>query len=100
MNEDEKAWSGAFREALVILLAIEIAYNVTDDKPRIQLLEQKFSQIIKSAIESGEIKSESGLPKQREGRRSYGREVPYMDYSGIPTLLCSPLNYCGGLYHA
>lgn len=97
--EDTGKFTGTFTEALVIMLAIEVAYNVTDDKPRIQLLEQKLAGIIQEAKDNGDIKQESGLPKQRGSLRSTAREMPYMDYSGIPTMPCSPLGYCGGFYY-
>ena len=96
--EDTSKFTGTFTDALVIMLAIEVAYNVTDDKPRIQLLEQKLAMLIQEAKDNGEIKQESGLPKQRGSLRSTAREMPYLDYSGIPTMPCSPSGwgYCGG----
>lgn len=93
--DDISQWAASFTDAFVIMLAIEVCLNVTDDKPRVQLLEQRLLKIIEDAKENKLIYIDTGLPKKRQTRRSLAREVPYMDYSGIPTLACSPLGYCG-----
>lgn len=95
-SENTEEWASSFMDALVILMAIEVALNVTDDKQLVQLLEQRLQKIIDEAKANKDINDTTGLPKQKQTRVSMAREVPYMDYSGIPTLPCSPFDYCGG----
>ena len=91
---DSKKWVSSFKDALVILIAIEISHNVTDAEKLAQILEQRLAVLIKEAQESGIIRAETGLKLLRDSGYTGIREVPYMDYSGLPTLACSPLNYC------
>ena len=91
---DSKKWVSSFKDALVILIAIEICHNVTDAEKLAQILEQRLLVLIKEAQESGIIRAETGLKLLRDSGYTGIREVPYMDYSGLPTLACSPLNYC------
>ena len=93
--ENFEEWSAAFTEAFIVKLAEEVALNISEDKRIIQILEERFSQIIKEAKENGLIRTETGLQKQRDSRRKNIREVPFLDYSGIPTRPCSPIDYCG-----
>lgn len=86
--DDSTKWASMFTEAFVILLAIEIAFNVVGDKNIIVLLEQRLSRIIEAAKMNGAIREETRLPVQRESRRSGGVNRHYLDYSGIPTLPC------------
>lgn len=96
---NESEWAVSFKDALVILMAIEICHNVTEGLKLIQILEQRLQGIIENARVSGVIRPETRLPLLRDSRYRGAREVPYLDYSGIPTVPCSPLDYCcGGLY--
>ena len=95
----ESDWAASFKDALVILIAIEICHNVTEGLKLIQILEQRLQGIIENARASGVIRPETRLPLLRDSRYRGAREVPYLDYSGIPTLPCTPLDYCcGGEY--
>lgn len=93
--EDISKWAAEFTEAFCVRLAIEIAFNTKIEANVIKFLEQRYQQIIQEAQLSRAIYGESGLPKFRESRRHTARQVPYLDYSGIPTRPCSPLDYCG-----
>ena len=93
--EDITKWAAEFTEAFCVRLAVEIAFNTKLEPNVIKFLEQRYTQIIQEAQISRAINDESGLPKFREARRHTARQVPYLDYSGIPTRPCSPLDYCG-----
>lgn len=95
---DTKKWAPAFTDVFCIQLAIEIAMSISKDKNIIQIFEKQTEQIIQSAIENGVIKAETGLLKQNESRRNFGRTIEWLDYSGIPTQRCSPLEICKGGY--
>lgn len=96
---NESEWAVSYKDALVILMAIEICHNVTEGLKLIQILEQRLQGIIENARASGVIRPETRLPLLRDSRYRGAREVPYLDYSGLPTVPCSPLDYCcGGLY--
>ena len=93
--EDTSKWAAEFVEAFCVRLAIEIAMNTMIEANVLKFLEQRYEIIIQEAQQSGAIKSDTRLPKFRDALRHTAREVPYLDYSGIPTRPCSPLDYCG-----
>ena len=86
--EDYREWCAAFREAFVILLAIEVALNVVGDQNIIAILEQRLARIIEDARMNGLIRDETRLPVQRESVRAGNVGRMYLDYSGIPTWPC------------
>ena len=91
--EDMTKWAAMFTEAFVILLAIEIAFNVVGDKNIIAILEQRLARLIEDARMNGVIKEETKLPKQRESVRVGGINRQYLDYSGFPTMPCGIGDY-------
>ena len=91
--EDTTKWPSMFTEAFVILLAIEIAFNVVGDKNIIAILEQRLVRLIEDARMNGVIKEETKLPKQRESVRVGGVNRQYLDYSGFPTMPCGLGDY-------
>ena len=95
--ENIEKWPAEFTEAFCVRLAIEIALNTRADGNLIKFLEQRYELLIQEAIRSAAINADSGLPKFRDALRHTARQVPYLDYSGIPTRPCSPLDYCGDL---
>lgn len=86
--EDSTKWAAIFTEALVILMAIEVALNVVGDKNIIAILEQRLARLIEDAKMNAVIRDETRLPKQRESHRTGAVNRMYMDYSGIPTMPC------------
>lgn len=87
--EDSTKWAAIFTEALVVLMAIEIACNVVGNHNSIvNLCQQKFTQLIEDAKMNEIIRDETRLPKQRESYRTGAVNRMFMDYSGIPTLPC------------
>ena len=93
--ENIEKWPAEFTEAFCVRLAIEIALNTRADGNLIKFLEQRYELLIQEAIRSAAINADSGLPKFKDALRHTARQVPYLDYSGIPTRPCSPLDYCG-----
>ena len=96
--EDYAKWAALFTEAFVAMLAIEVAMNVTDERNIITILDQRIARIIDEAKQNGTIREDTKLPKQKESRRTSIKTTPYLDYSGIPTLPCTPIDYCGRSY--
>lgn len=86
--DDSTKWAAMFTEALVILMAIEVALNVVGDKNIIAILEQRLSRLIEEAQMNAVIRDDTRLPKQRESQRTGAVNRMYLDYSGIPTLPC------------
>ena len=86
--EDSTKWAAIFTEALVILMAIEVALNVVGDKNIIAILEQRLARLIEESQMNAVIRDETKLPKQRESQRTGAVNRMYLDYSGIPTLPC------------
>ena len=90
--EDSSQWAAIFTEALVLLLAIEIALNVIGNHNSIiDLFRQRFAQLIEEAKMNEIIRDDTRLPKQRESYRTGAVNRMFMDYSGIPTLPCGDL---------
>ena len=85
--EDSTKWDAIFTEAFVILLAEEVALNVTGDKNIVALLEQKFTKTIGEAMQVGAIQKEIKILKLGTVNRQY------LDYSGIPTVPCNNYPY-------
>ena len=85
---DTKKWAALFTEALVILMAIEVALNVIGDKNIITILEQRLAKILEEAQTTRIIQTETRLPIQRESIRTGALNRQYKDYSGIPTIAC------------
>lgn len=86
--EDNTKWAALFTEALVLMMAIEVALNVVEDKNIIAILEQRLARLIEDAQMNAVIRDETRLPKQKESRRTGAVNRMYLDYSGIPTLPC------------
>lgn len=93
--EDTEEWASSFTEAFVALLAIEVAMNVVGDKNIIALLERRVSSIIEEAKTNGLIREDSGLPKRKDKCRGKIINSPYMDYSGIPSMMYRSGGYSG-----
>lgn len=91
---DISKWTPVFKDAFIIKLAAEIAMAVSGDLNIVNALNQKLQIVIQEAIALGAIAVDTKLPKQGEPRFSTIREMPYLDYSGIPTRPCSPLDSC------
>ena len=91
---DISKWTPVFKDAFIIKLAAEIAMAVSGDLNIVNALNQKLQIVIQEAIALGAIAVDTKLPKQGEPRFSTMREMPYLDYSGIPTRPCSPLDSC------
>ena len=86
---DSSKWTALFTEALVILMAIEVALNVVGDKNIIAILEQRLARLIEDAQMNGVIRDDTRLPKQKESIRTDSINRMYLDYSGIPTFPCN-----------
>ena len=79
---DVDSWAPLFTATFIIKLAEAITPAIGASADMIQVLEKDFEQKIQTATTSGTIKSDTGLPRQRETRAI--NDYSFYGYSGLP----------------